>query len=91
MIEETTERIAETEPDGLDEFFTAYIEAALWSSTDESDDSGGEPLDKHYDETDIAPETLAKMGADCAAFLSHKLGGRLIEIAERLEEGMTDD
>ncbi len=82
-----TDTIAE--PVGLDEFLDAYVTAALWSSTDESDDSGGEPLDRNYDESDIAPETLAKMRADCAAFLAHKLGGRLISIAERLEaEGM---
>ena len=70
---------------GLDEFVQAYVEAALWSSNDNADDSGGEPLDRNYDESDIAPETLAKMRADCAAFLVHKLGGRLIAIAERLE------
>ncbi|WP_435018559.1 hypothetical protein TA3x_000536 [Tundrisphaera sp. TA3] len=73
------------EPVGVDEFLAAYVTAALWSSTDDSDDSGGEPLDKNHDESDIAPETLAKMRADCAAFLAHKLGGRLISIAERLE------
>ena len=82
-----TDTIAE--PVGLDEFLDAYITAALWSSTDNADDSGGEPLDKNYDESDIAPETLAKMRTDCAAFLAHRLGGRLIAIVERLEaEGM---
>lgn len=81
-----TETVADTEPMGLDEFLDGYIEAALWSSTDESDDSGGEPLDRNYCEGDIAPETLARMRADCLVFLSHKLGGRLIAIAERLEE-----
>jgi hypothetical protein len=48
----------------------AYIEAALWSSNDESDDQGGEPLDANYSADDLAPETLAKMTADCARFLS---------------------
>lgn len=80
-----TETVADTEPVGLDEFLDAYIEAALWSSTDESDDSGGEPLDKNYDAHDIAPETLVRMRADCRAFLNHRLGGRLIGVAERLE------
>ena len=74
-----------TEPVGLDEFLDAYVTAALWSSTDNADDSGGEPLDRNYDESDMAPETLAKMRTDCAAFLAHRLGGRLIAIAERLE------
>jgi hypothetical protein len=70
---------------GLDEFLNAYIVAALWSSTDSADDSGGEPLDRNYDESDIAPETVARMKADCLAFLDNKLGGRLIAIAETLE------
>lgn len=52
----------------LDEFTDAYIEAALWSSTDQSDPSGGRPLDDNYDVSDIAKETLEKMVADCKAF-----------------------
>jgi hypothetical protein len=47
----------------LDQFTTAYIEAALWSSTDD-----GEPLDALYGLDDIAPQTLAAMIADCQAF-----------------------
>ena len=31
MPEEKIETVAETEPEGLDEFFDAYVEAALWS------------------------------------------------------------
>jgi hypothetical protein len=85
MTEEMAETIAEIEPEGLDEFLDAYIEAALWSSTDNADDSGGETLDKNFGVDDIAPETLARMRADCLAFLSNKLGGRLIAVAERLE------
>jgi len=45
----------------LDPFTQAYIEAALWSSTDNSDESGGQPLDENYDISDIAPETLQQM------------------------------
>lgn len=48
----------------LDSFTRAYIEAALWSSTDDN----GSPLDANYNVTDIEPETLAKMAADCARF-----------------------
>lgn len=73
------------QPVALEEFMAAYIEAALWSSTDNADDSGGEPLDKSYGPDDIAAETLDRMRADCLKFLNHKLGGRLITIAERLE------
>lgn len=52
----------------LDSFTRAYIEAALWSSTDNADDSGGAPLDKNYDASDIAAASLAKMKRDCAKF-----------------------
>ena len=49
-------------------FLAAYIECALWSSTDNADDSGGEPLDKNYDATDLAPETLTAFQRDCESF-----------------------
>lgn len=50
------------------EFLKHYIMAALWSTNDNADESGGEPLDKNYGAEDIAPETLAKMKADCEKF-----------------------
>lgn len=53
----------------LDDFTTAYIEAALWSSMDNSDENtGGDPLDKNYDADDLAPDTRAKMIEDCERF-----------------------
>lgn len=52
-----------------DDFLTAYIEAALWSSNDESDESGGEPLDQNYQAADLAEETLQTMTEQCRAFL----------------------
>jgi len=52
----------------LDTFCLAYVEAALWSSTDNADDSGGEPLDKNYGIMDIDSETLDAMRRDCADF-----------------------
>ncbi len=52
----------------VDEFNLAYIEAALWSTNDESDESGGEPLDSDYGIDDLDPETLAKMADDCRRF-----------------------
>ncbi len=45
-------------------FLDAYITAALWSSTAEN----GDPLDDSYGPDDIAPDTLARMTADCEAF-----------------------
>lgn len=81
MAEQLAEKFATNEPEALDEFLASYLEAALWSSTDDS----GEPLDRSYGPDDLASETLAKMRTDCVTFLDHKLGGRLIAIAERLE------
>jgi hypothetical protein len=52
----------------IDTFTQAYIEAALWSSTDNADDQGGEPLDKNYSIDDIASDTLVTMVTDCAQF-----------------------
>jgi len=52
----------------VDAFTRSYIETALWSSNDESDDSGGEPMDRNYSADDLAPDTLASIIADCEAF-----------------------
>ena len=51
----------------MDKFTTAYIEASLWSSADNSD-KGGRPLDDNYSVKDIAPETLESIVQDCKAF-----------------------
>lgn len=52
----------------LDDFTQGYIRAALWSSNDESNESGGEPLDSNYDESDLTHEALDKMIRDCLNF-----------------------
>ena len=52
----------------MDTFTASYIEAALWSSTDESTPEGGEPMDANYCIFDLAPETLERIKADCASF-----------------------
>ena len=52
----------------LDNFTRAYIEAALWSTMDESNEKGGEPLGKNYGPEDLAPECLETIEADCKAF-----------------------
>ena len=52
----------------MDKFLEAYIAAALWSSTDELTPDGGDFLDENYGPDDLAPETLAKMQADCDKF-----------------------
>ena len=52
----------------MDTFTQAYFEAALWSSNDNSDEQGGEPLDKNYGIEDIDPATRDKMIDDCTDF-----------------------
>lgn len=53
----------------LDTFTRSYVEAALFTSHDDSGErTGGEPLDRNYDADDIAPETLAEMASDCRKF-----------------------
>jgi len=61
----------------LDAFTNAYVEAALWSSMDNADESGGEPLDKNYGPSDLADSTRVAMQRDCASFVERF--GRLIE------------
>lgn len=64
----------------MEHFTQAYIEAALWSSNDESDEQGGEPMDSNYGVEDIDTETLHKMEVDCQDFQSRF--GQLIESDE---------
>jgi hypothetical protein len=54
----------------LDTFTTAYLVCLLWSSTDESNDQGGDPLGDIYSIADLSTDALAKCVADCAAFQS---------------------
>ena len=53
-----------TMPPQSDSFTWGYIDCALWSSLDDA----GVPLDTNCGATDLAPETLESMKADCAAF-----------------------
>jgi hypothetical protein len=46
----------------------AYITAALWSSTDESDESGGRPLDDNYGPSDLTVSARAAMHRDVHSF-----------------------
>jgi hypothetical protein len=51
-----------------DQMVNAYLEAALFTDTDNSDPSGGNPLDQNYSIEDFSPDSLAKATADCEAF-----------------------
>lgn len=52
----------------IQEFLEGYIVCALWSSTDNADPSGGEPLDKNYDEDDLTLDAARRMAIDCTLF-----------------------
>lgn len=58
-------------------FLDGYLVCCLWSSNDNSDESGGEPLDANYDVSDFADEALAKAVKDCNAFIAK--AGKLME------------
>jgi hypothetical protein len=56
--------------DTLDPFTRAYIECALWSSSDE----GGEPFDSRFDIDDISADSLDKIIDDCRTFQAENAG-----------------
>ena len=71
-------------PSDLNSFARAYVECALWSTNDNSTESGGHPLDKNYGPKDIAPETLARMAEDCRQFQEDNA-------ADLTESGLSDE
>lgn len=54
--------------DTIDDFTRGYVDGALWSTTDNSDQYGGQPLDENYGIGDIAESTLRQMQFDCVEF-----------------------
>ena len=54
------------EPLNVYEVLRAYVQCALWSSTDDNDDT----LDSNYSEDDLALETIFKMTEDVQKFVS---------------------
>lgn len=61
----------EIDPHQLDEFTTAYIKCALWSShcnEEEDGDSGGPMMDDRYSVDEISQECLKEMVQDCLDF-----------------------
>jgi len=77
MIQQRAHVTEEARRGQIDTFTEAYIAAALWSTNDESDEAGGEPLDQNYGPADIAPETMQLIVEDTADF--QKRFGHLIE------------
>lgn len=74
-----------SEPD-LDPMTKMYLGTALWSSHDNADDSGGEPLDANYSIEDIHPASVEKAKADCASF-REKAGDLLVGLEDIRNQG----
>ncbi len=70
----------------LDTFTRQYVETALWSSNDGSDDQGGEPLDMNYGIEDVSEEALKVAISDCADFQKNNA-----ELLEQAEEKFGED
>lgn len=58
----------------LTEMVQSYAETALWSSTDESRDDGGDPLDDNYSIDDIDNAAFAEMVSECESFRDCQAG-----------------
>lgn len=65
---------------GYDDFSDAYVDAALWSSTDDE----GEPLDNNYTVDDIDSETYNNMMVDCGNF--QRVNALALEDAYEIDE-----
>jgi len=51
------------------QFFTGFLTCALWSSHDNSTESGGEPFDANYSREDIALSSALSMARECRDFM----------------------
>lgn len=60
-----------TAPSALDEaaFIRGYTTCMLWAENDQSEESGGEPLDSNYSIDDIPAEDRLEIARDCIAFI----------------------
>ena len=79
---------AKKRPSLNDSFLAGYVEAMLFSSTDNRDESGGLPLDRNYTDRDITTDSLIKMAKQCRDF--ENLPGVADAIATRAEEAGRD-
>ena len=72
----------------MNNFTRQYLETALWSSTDESREDGGDPMDANYSIEDIDADTVAAAQADCDRFC--ELAGELLNESNDPEAGAHD-
>lgn len=68
----------------VNDMLAGYIEAALWSSNDESTPSGGVPLDRNYGHDDFSPASIDKARKDVELFA-------LLNDTDMRETGATDE
>lgn len=54
----------------MERVIKSYLKTALWSSNDEKDDNGGEPMDKNYDIDDFTSEAKKRAEKDCKKFIT---------------------
>lgn len=69
MDEEAEAEVKETARKVRD-ILKGYVTCALWSTNDESDESGGVPLDKNYGPKDVTEGTMEEMRKTCEQFLA---------------------
>ena len=72
----------------MNDFTRQYLVAALWSTTDESREDGGDPLDDNYGVDDIEPDAIAAAELDCDRF--RELAGDLLDERSNTSQGAHD-
>ena len=60
----------EKEGEPMHEMTKHYLVCALWASTDNSNEQGGNPLVDNYTIEDFAPAAIEQADRECRAFLS---------------------
>lgn len=55
----------------IDQVVKSYIVTALWSSIDNADDTGGEPLDENYGPEDLSDSAQQQIQKDCVDFVDY--------------------
>lgn len=70
----------------LDAFTLSYLETALWSSTDNSRDDGGDPLDDNYDVIDFTADAIRQAIEDCDGFRAYVREVMGEDAADELDE-----
>ena len=72
----------------MDDFTRQYLVTALWSSTDESREDGGDPIDANYGIEDIDAATVEAAQADCDRF--RELAGKMLNESDDPTAGAHD-